>query len=98
MMMARHLAVPMLSNLTIQQRHVMSILVTAPHIVRRSPGSLSLLLRVLHLGETERGGGGEVGDGADVVGAGHAGVTSCHHSQAAVTGPPLSVSGVRGRC
>ena len=45
----------------------------APHVVRWSPGPLSLLLRVLTIWQAERRGGGEVGDGADVVRAGHAG-------------------------
>ena len=39
---------------------------------------MSLLLRVLDIRQAERRGGGEVGDGADVMGAGHGGVMSPH--------------------
>ena len=104
--MARHLAVPILSNLTIQQCEDIKVTVilyciVPPHIVRGSPGSVSLLLRVLDIRQAERRGGGEVGDGADVMGAGHGGVMSPHVTTRSCDGSlslSLSVSGARSRC
>ena len=70
--------------------------VVSPHIVRWCPWSVSLLLVVLALRHAERGGGGEGGDGPDVMRAGHD-VTSCHHSQLSLVWA-LSVSRAGVEC